>query len=136
MLGTRHSALPHLSSPVLVEACVDAVDSARAAQAGGAGRVELCADLIQGGTAPGAGTIGGVRERIDIPLFILIRPRPGDFLYVDEEMDVMRRDIDVARRLGADGAVLGALAADGSVDEERTRALVDAARPMRVTFHR
>ena len=121
---------------MLVEACVDTVASALAAEAGGAGRVELCANLVEGGTTPSAGTIALARERLAIPLFVLVRPRGGDFLHDADEVETMRRDVEAARRLGADGVVIGALTADGQVDAATTRLLVDAARPMRVTFHR
>lgn len=121
---------------VLVEACVDTVGSAVAAEAGGAGRVELCAALGEGGTTPSPGTVALARERLTIPLFVLVRPRGGDFLYDADDVEVMRRDVAAARAAGADGVVLGALTADGRVDAAVTRALVDAARPMRVTFHR
>jgi len=121
---------------VLVEACVDAIDAALEAERGGAGRLELCGELLQGGVTPSAGLIGAVRERVKIPLFVLIRPRTGDFLYSAEERDVMLRDIAVAKSLGTDGVVIGALTANGDIDVETTRALVDAARPMQVTFHR
>lgn len=125
-----------MSASILVEACVDAVASAEAAATGGASRVELCAGLGEGGTTPSEGMIAEVRERIAIPLHVLIRPRGGDFLFSRDECAVMRRDIDVARRSGADGVVLGALRADGMIDEEMTLALVEHARPLRVTFHR
>ncbi len=124
------------ATPVLVEACVDTVESALAAAAGGAGRVELCANLVEGGTTPSAGAIALARERLGLPLFVLVRPRGGDFLYDADEVAVMRRDVEATRRLGADGVVVGALTPDGRVDAAVTRALVDAARPMRVTFHR
>jgi len=122
--------------PVLVEVAVDSVGSAVAVQGGGAGRIELCAGLLEGGTTPSAGMIAACRERVAIPVFVLIRPRSGDFLYDDAELAVMRRDIVVARDLGADGVVIGALRPDGTVDADRTNALVDAARPLEVTFHR
>jgi len=121
---------------VLIEACVDAIDAALEAERGGAGRLELCGELLQGGVTPSAGLIGAVRDRVKIPLFVLIRPRTGDFLYTLDERDVMLRDIALAKSLGADGVVIGALTADGDVDVETTRALLDAARPMQVTFHR
>lgn len=121
---------------VLVEACVDALDAALEAARGGADRLELCGELLQGGVTPSAGLIGAVWEEIDIPLFVLIRPRTGDFLYSAGEIDVMHRDIALAKSLDADGVVLGALTADGAVDVAIMRMMIEAARPMRVTFHR
>ena len=121
---------------ILVEVVVDSVESAVAAESGGAGRVELCANLAEGGTTPSAGMIAESRERIDIPLYVMIRPRGGDFLYSDAEIDVMRRDIRQAKSLGADGVVLGLLLPDGTVDTVRTARLVRQARPLDVTFHR
>ena len=121
---------------MLIEACVDAIDAALEAERGGAGRLELCGELLQGGVTPSAGLIGAVRDRVKIPLFVLTRPRTGDFLYTADECDVMLRDIGLAKSLGADGVVIGALAANGDVDIATTRALLDAARPMQVTFHR
>jgi len=125
-----------MSANILVEACVDSVACAEAAAAGGAGRVELCAGLVEGGTTPSEGMIAAVRERIAIALHVLIRPRGGDFLYSRDECAVMRRDIDGARRSGANGVVLGALCADGTIDAEMTTALVEHAHPLSVTFHR
>jgi copper homeostasis protein len=121
---------------ILVEACVDAIDAAMEAERGGAGRLELCGELLQGGVTPSAGLIAAVRERVKIPVFVLIRPRTGDFLYTADERDVMLRDITIAKSLGADGVVIGALTANGDIDFETTRTLIDAARPMKVTFHR
>jgi copper homeostasis protein len=122
--------------PILIEACVDSVESAVAAERGGAGRVELCANLIEGGTTPSNGTLALCRERLSIPIRVLIRPRGGDFLYSDTEFDVMRRDVLRTKELGGDGVVIGLLQPDGSIDRERTRKLIDAAQPLGVTFHR
>ncbi len=120
----------------LVEACVDTIGSALAAQAGGAGRIELCANLIEGGTTPSHGTMAVCRARLDIPIHVLVRPRGGDFLYAEAEVEVMLEDIRHAREAGIDGVVIGALRADGAVDRELTAGLMDAAGPMAVTFHR
>ena len=118
------------------EICVDTVESAVAAQNGGADRVELCDNLYEGGTTPSYGAITVARERLSIKLHIIIRPRGGDFLYTNTEFEIMRRDVETAKNLGVDGVVIGLLNADGTIDAERTRELVKLARPMSVTFHR
>lgn len=121
---------------ILVEACVDSLASATAALSGGALRLELCAGLVEGGLTPSAGMVAIVRERVHAALHVLIRPRGGDFCYDRDEVRVMLADIDLALRLGADGVVLGALHTGGTVDEAVTRRMIEAARPMAVTFHR
>ena len=120
----------------LLEVCLESVADVLAAEQGGADRVELCADLVEGGITPSAGTIRLAVERARIPVMVMVRPRGGDFLYDDVELEVMQRDIAAAKASGAAGVVFGVRAADGRVDRERTARLLDAARPMQVTFHR
>jgi copper homeostasis protein len=119
-----------------IEICVDSPGGARAAERGGADRVELCHNLLEGGTTPSAGCIKLARRGLEIGLHVLIRPRGGDFLYDAEEFEVMCEDICLAKELGADGAVFGCLTAAGDIDAARTAELVSLARPMKVTFHR
>lgn len=121
---------------VLVEVCVDSVASAVAAERGGAARIELCSGLIEGGLTPSAGLIETTRAAISIPLHVMIRPRGGDFFYDAAEADAMRRDIALAKRLGANGVVFGILDLNANIDLARTRELVELARPLDVSFHR
>ncbi|UGB37518.1 copper homeostasis protein CutC [Frateuria soli] len=120
----------------LLEVAANSVASALAAQEGGAGRVELCAALQLGGVTPSYAEIATARDRLTIPLYVLIRPRAGDFLYNDFECEVMLRDVEACVALGCDGVVLGVLDAEGRVDQARCRALVGAAGRLGVTFHR
>ena len=121
---------------MILEICVTSVQSALAAQRGGAHRVELCSALDEGGLTPGYGLTAAVREQIAIGLHLMVRPRGGDFLYSDSEYDVMKREIAAAKQLGADGVVFGLLTAGGAVDVPRTRELVQLSQPLHVTFHR
>jgi copper homeostasis protein len=121
---------------ILVEACVDSVASSIAAERGGAHRLELCDALFDGGTTPSAGMISACKDAVSIPIFAIIRPRGGGFVYSEAECDVMRRDVVAARKLGADGVVIGALRDHGSVDVELVKSLIDAAQGLPVTFHR
>lgn len=123
-------------APILVEACVDSVASSLAAERGGARRLELCDALFDGGTTPSAGMIAACKVAVSIPVFVMIRPRGGGFVYSDAERDVMRRDVVIARELGADGVVIGGLRPNGTVDLALVRSLMKAAHELPVTFHR
>lgn len=120
----------------LLEIAANSVASALAAQQGGADRVELCASLGEGGLTPSYATIAMARERLSIPAYVLIRPRAGDFLYNEIEIETMRRDIEACERLGCDGVVIGVLDADGNVAASACRELIHAARGLGVAFHR
>lgn len=133
---TRLKARTTPNNSAMIEVCAYSIESCLTAQRAGAGRVELCGGMAEGGTTPSAGLIQLARQHLHIPLFVMIRPRGGDFLYTDAEFAVMQADINAARSLGADGVVLGILNADGTVDEARTRQLVEQAHPLPVTFHR
>ena len=121
---------------VTFEVCVDSIESAVAAAEGGADRVERCSSLIEGGLTPSHGTLTIARRSVGIGIMAMIRPRGGDFCYSDAEFASMEEDLEEAKRAGVNGLVLGLLNADGTVDRERTRALIQRARPLPVTFHR
>jgi copper homeostasis protein len=125
-----------MSNDFVLEVCVDSVESAAVAERGGAHRVELCSNLSDGGVTPSAGLIATVRKTISIALHVMIRPRSGDFCYSEDEFQVMKRDILMAKQLGAEGVVFGILDLDGRVDVPRTKQLLDLAAPLRVTYHR
>jgi len=121
---------------MILEICANSIDSAIAAQNGGANRVELCENLNEGGTTPSYGTLLLTRQQVSIDLYVLIRPRSGDFLYSAFEFEIMKADILKCKELGYNGVVIGLLTPDGSIDVERTKSLVELASPMGVTFHR
>lgn len=121
---------------LIAEICIDSVEGAIAAGEAGADRVELCANLLEGGTTPSLGLMEVAITRTKLPVQVMIRPRGGDFLYSDIEIEMMVRDIAAAKAAGAAGVVFGCLTADGQVDGALTRRLIAAARPLSVTFHR
>jgi len=120
---------------MLVEACVESLEEALAAERGGAKRLELCVNMDVGGTTPSPELFRAVRARVGIPIAMMIRPRGGSFVYSNAELESMRRDLDLAAELGADVAVIGVLD-DGRVDVARTRELVTRAGSIPVTFHK
>jgi len=122
---------------MIFEVCLQSTDDAIAAQAGGAGRVELCAALVEGGITPGPGTIQTCREAVDVDIMVMIRPRGGDFDYTPWELDGMAKDIERCKRIGVTGVVFGMLQRDGSVARTQVQRMVEAAGPnLSVTFHR
>ncbi len=120
----------------MLEICSFSLESCLTAQKAGANRVELCGGMFEGGTTPSTGLIRLARQNLHIQLFVMIRPRGGDFYYSDSEFEVMKEDILTAKNLGADGVVFGILNPDGSVDKNRTTELINLAKPLKVTFHR
>jgi len=121
---------------MLLEICANSLESALNAQRAGADRIELCAELGAGGITPSPGTLKLVRERLEIPVHVLVRPRSGHFTYTHSEFEVMKEDIQACRDLGLEGIVSGVLNKDFSLDLERTAALVELAGPLHFTFHR
>jgi copper homeostasis protein len=121
---------------MLLEIAVFNIESAIAAERAGAHRLELCENAGEGGTTPSYGTLKLVKQKVSIPVFPIIRPRGGDFLYTDIEFEVMKQDVQLCKQLGFEGVVIGLLNADGTVDTKRTKQLTDLAYPLKVTFHR
>lgn len=120
----------------LIEVCAINIQSAIAAQNGGAKRIELCDNLFEGGTTPSHGTLQIVRKLLNIEINAMIRPRGGDFYYNDLEFEIMKRDIEFCKTIGMNGVVFGILLSDGNIDIDRTKQLVEISKPMSVTFHR
>ena len=125
-----------MNEKYLLEISVETAERALAAERGGADRIELCADLSTGGVTPSGELLGSVRRQIRIPIFSMIRPRGGDFVYTDAEFTEMKHAIPSAKESEMDGVVLGLLKEDRRVDVERTRELMEIARPVPVTYHR
>lgn len=121
---------------MIIEIVVYNIESALKAQEGGADRIELCDNPGEGGTTPSFGVIEAVRQNVNLDVFVMIRPRGGDFHYSNYEFHSMKRDIDQCQKLSADGVVFGILNADGTLDKKRCKELIDRARPMKVTCHR
>ena len=120
----------------VLEMATSDFETTRSAVEGGADRIELCANLSEGGTTPSYGTIYQCRESFDVLLYPIIRPRGGDFLYTDDEYEIMLHDVKLCKQLGCDGIVIGLLNTEGTIDIKRTSALIDIAYPLGVTFHR
>lgn len=120
----------------ILEVCVDSVESAIAAAEGGADRLELCANLLIGGTTPSVALFNEIRKVTDIPIRALIRPRFGDFCYTDYEFSIIREEVKTFKALGADGVVIGILTPDGSLDMQRMKVLMEEAKGIPVTLHR
>ena len=120
----------------IIEIATSDFVTTRSAVEGGADRIELCANLAEGGTTPSFGTIKQCRERFGVALFPIIRPRGGDFLYTKDEYEIMLQDVRLCKQFGCDGVVIGLLNMDGNIDVVRTAQLIEAAYPLGVTFHR
>lgn len=121
---------------MIIEIVVYNIESALRAQEGGADRIELCDNSAEGGTTPSYGTIEIVRQQISLDMFVMIRPRGGDFCYSSYEFHAMKRDISACQKLSADGIVFGILLPNGTIDKKRCKNLIEQARPMKVTCHR
>ncbi|MGB3007128.1 MAG: copper homeostasis protein CutC [Chitinophagaceae bacterium] len=124
------------SPKFIIEIATSDFVTTQAAVFGGADRIELCANLAEGGTTPSFGTIKKCRETFSVSLFPIIRPRGGDFLYTDDEFAIMLHDVKLCKEIGCDGIVIGLLNTDGTIDIKRTATLIESAYPLSVTFHR
>ena len=120
----------------IIEIATSDFATTKSAVEGGADRIELCANLAEGGTTPSVGIIKQCREKFNVQLYPIIRPRGGDFLFTNEEFEIMLMDVATCKQLGCDGVVIGLLKADGTIDRLRSSKLIEAAYPLGVTFHR
>lgn len=118
------------------EKCIGSFLEALEAQELGAERVELCDNLTEGGTTPSYGTIKMVVKKLNIPAFVIIRPRGGDFYYTPEEIEIMKEDIKICKELGVKGVVIGALNRDNTINYDAIKEMIDLAKPMSITFHK
>ena len=125
-----------MPSNFIIEIASSDLETTRNAVEGGADRIELCANLAEGGTTSSPGILKKCRELFSVQLYPIIRPRGGDFLYTNDEIETMMTDIRFCKQLGFDGVVIGLLNADGSIDLQHTAAMIELAYPMEVTFHR
>ncbi|MEJ4089736.1 copper homeostasis protein CutC [Galbibacter orientalis] len=121
---------------MIIEICANSVESALNAEEGGANRIEFCGELSVGGITPSYGMLVRAVEQLSIPVFVLIRPRSGNFTYSDEEFEVMKEDVLFCKKIGCSGIVSGVLDADNNLDIDRTRELVELSKPLEFTFHR
>ncbi len=121
---------------MLLEICANSYQSGKNAQDAGAHRIELCQDLPVGGITPSYGLLKQVIEHLQIPTFVLVRPRGGHFVYSDDEFEIMKQDIQICKDLGCQGIVSGVLNADRTIDTQRTQELVELSKPLSFTFHR
>lgn len=119
-----------------IEICAFSLESCLIAQRAGSSRIELCGGMFEGGTTPSAGLIQMATQAVQIPVYVMIRPRGGDFCYSETEFEVMKTDINLAKKLGAKGLVFGILNPDGTVDIQRNKTLIELAKPLGATFHR
>jgi copper homeostasis protein len=136
IINQERSSNVFIMKQIQMEVCANGLASALAAEKGGAIRVELCDNLLEGGTTPSYAQIKLATEKLNIQVYPIIRPRGGDFLYTDLEFELMKTDIQCCKDLGCDGVVIGMLLEDGRVDKDRCATLIDIARPMKVSFHR
>lgn len=120
---------------IILEACVGCYEEAKKAEQNGANRVELCDNLKEGGTTPSYGTIKLACSKLNIPMAVIIRPRGGDFVYSDDEFEIMKKDIEICKELGAYAVVFGILTKDNKIDIERNKELINLAKGMKITFH-